>query len=137
MGTAVRLTNIRDNEMEQAKGFFLRFSGEKILEEAQENVLDVSRQEEVNIAKARTAIKDTNELKEAKAQKRQTSENALRIAFQAQVSGSGSVLGVMEAKADLAMTEDELNEAQAASEMAQIDLLHAEGRLRELVKKGE
>lgn len=32
-GTAVRLSGVRDSEMEQAKGFFLRFSGEEILEE--------------------------------------------------------------------------------------------------------
>jgi hypothetical protein len=43
----------------------------------------------------------------------------------------------MQAKSDLATAQDDYNEAQATWVMAHIDLLHAEGRLRELVKKGE
>ena len=56
--------------------------------------------------------------------------------MRAQEIGSGSVFGVMQAKADLAMAEDEYNEAQATWVMAHIDLLHAQGRLRNLVKQG-
>jgi len=107
------------------------------IKEAQENLLDASQQEQVDIAKARVAIVEADDLRQAKSQKRQTAQRALRIALHAQETGSGTVLEVMQAKADLAAAEDEYNEAQATWVMAHIDLLHAEGRLRELVKKGE
>ncbi len=105
------------------------------IKEDQENLLDAGWQEQVNIAKARAAITQADDLRQAKAQKHQTAQRALRIAFHAQKIGSGTVLEVMQAKADLATAEDEYNEAQAAWVMAHIDLLHAEGRLRQLVKK--
>jgi len=105
------------------------------IKEAQENLLDASRQEQVNIAKSRTAIAEADDLRQAKAQKLQTDQRALRIALHAQEIGSGTVLEVMQAKADLATAEDEYNEAQATWVMSHIDLLHAQGRLRELVKK--
>jgi outer membrane protein TolC len=107
------------------------------IKEAQENLLDASQQEQVNISKARTAIIEAYDLRQAKAQARQTAQRSLRIAFQAQEVGNGTVLEVMQAKADLATAEDEYNEAQASWVMAHIDLLHAQGRLRELVKQGE
>jgi len=106
------------------------------IKEAQENILDAGQQERVNIAKARAAIMEVYELRQAKAQERKTDQKALLIAFHAQQIGSGSVLEVIEAKAALAMAEDEYNEAQATWVMAHIDLLHALGRLRDLIKKG-
>jgi outer membrane protein len=106
------------------------------LKEAQVNMLDTSQQEEVNIAKARAAIQEAEELKQAKNQELQTDQRALQIALHAQEIGTGSVLGVMQAKADLASAEDDYNEAQAAWVMAHIDLLHAQGRLRDLIKQG-
>jgi len=107
------------------------------LKEAQEDLLDATQQAQVNVAKARLAIEGTNDLREAKLQARQTAQKSLSIAFHSQEIGSGSVFEVMLAKAGLALAEDEYNEAQAAWVMAHIDLLHAQGRLRELVKKGE
>ena len=107
------------------------------IKEAKENLLDVTQQEQVNIAKARVAIVEADDLRQAKIQERQTAGRALRIAFHAQEIGSGTSLEVMEAKADLADAEDEYNEAQATWVMAHIDLLHAQGRLRDLVKQGE
>ena len=107
------------------------------IKEAQENLLDASQQEQVNIAKARAAITEAGDLRQAKAQERQTAQRSLRIALHAQEIGSGSVFEVMQAKADLAVAEDEYNEAQATWVMAHIDLLHAQGKLRELVKKVE
>ena len=68
------------------------------IKEAQENLLDASQQEQVNIAKARAAIAEADDLRQAKAQKRQTAQRALRIAFHAQEIGSGTVLEVMQAK---------------------------------------
>lgn len=106
------------------------------IKEDQENLLDASQQEKVNIAEARVAIEEAEDLRRAKVQKRQTAQRALRIAFHAQEIGSGSVLETVRAKADLAIAEDEYNEAQASWVMAHIDLLHAQGRLRELVKQG-
>jgi outer membrane protein TolC len=105
--------------------------------EAQINLLDAGQQEQVNQAHARASIAEAGDLRQAKLQKRRTAQRALRIAFHSQETGSGTVLEVMQAKADLAMAEDEYNEAQAAWLMAHIDLLHAQGRLRGLVKKGE
>jgi len=107
------------------------------IKEAQENLLDVSQLAQVNVAKARVAIAQADELRLAKTQKRLTAQKSLRIAFQAQTIGSGSVFGVMQAKADLAAAEDEYYEAQATWVLAHIDLLHAQGRLRDLVKKEE
>jgi outer membrane protein len=107
------------------------------IKEDQENLLDTSQQEQVNIAKARVAIVEAEDLKQAKAQERQTAQRALRIALHAQEIGSGTVLEVIQAKADLATAEDEYNEAQATWVMSHIDLLHAQGRLRDLIKKGE
>ena len=104
------------------------------IKEAQENLLDVSQQAQVNVAKARAAIAEADDLRQAKAQKRLTNQKALRIALHSQEIGSGTVFGVMKAKADLAIAEDEYNEAQATWVMAHIDLLHAQGRLRQLVK---
>jgi len=106
------------------------------IKEAQENLLDVSQQTQINVVKARTAIAEADDLRQAKSQKKLTNQRALRIALHAQEIGSGSVFGVMQAKADLAMAEDEYNEAQATWVMAHIDLLHAQGRLRNLVKQG-
>ncbi len=106
------------------------------IKEDQENLLDAGQQEQVNIAKARVAIVEADDLKQAKSQKLQTAQRALRIALHAQEIGSGTVLAVMQAKADLATAEDEYNEAQATWVMTHIDLLHAEGRLRDLIKKG-
>jgi outer membrane protein len=106
------------------------------LKEDQENLYDTGQQEQVNIAKARAAIMESEDLRQAKIQERQTAQRALRIALHAQEIGSGTVLQVVQAKADLATAEDEFNEAQAAWVMAHIDLLHAQGRLRDLVKKG-
>ncbi len=105
------------------------------IKEAQVNLLDASQQSQVKQAHARAAIAEADDLRQAKIQKRQTVQRALRIAFQAQETGSGTVLEVMQAKADLAIAEDEYNDAQAAWVMAHIDLLHAQGRLRDLVKK--
>ena len=105
------------------------------IKEAQENLLDASQQEQVNIAKARAAILEAYDLRHSKVQKRQTAQRALRIAFHSQAIGSGTVLELMQAKADLAMAEDEYNEAQATWVMGHIDLLHAQGRLRELIVK--
>ena len=107
------------------------------IKEAEQRLLDASQQEQVNIAKARVAIKETDDLRTAKVQRRQTAQSSLRIALHSQEIGSGSVFEVMLAKAALALAEDEYNEAQSAWTMAHIDLLHAQGRLRELVKKGE
>ena len=107
------------------------------IKEARENLLDAGQQEQVNISKARTAIVEADDLRQAKSQKLHTDQSALQIALHAREIGSGSVLEVMQAKADLAIAQDEYNEAQAAWVMAHVDLLHAQGRLRELVKKGE
>jgi len=107
------------------------------IKEAQENLLDVSQQTLVTIAKARSAIVEADDLRIAKTQERLTAERSLRIAFHAQEIGSGSVFEVMLAKSALALAEDEYNEAQATWEMAHIDLLHAQGKLRSLIKKGE
>lgn len=104
------------------------------IKEDQENLLDVSRQEQVKQAHARAAIVEANDLRQAKSQKRRTFQRALQIALHAQETGSDTVFQVMQAKANLATAEDEYNEAQATWVMAHIDLLHAEGRLRELVK---
>jgi outer membrane protein TolC len=106
------------------------------IKEDQENFYDTSQQEQVNIAKARAAIMEAADLRLAKIQERQTAQRALRIALHAQEIGSGTVLQVVQSKADLATAEDEYNEAQAAWVMAHIDLLHAQGRLRDMVKKG-
>lgn len=105
------------------------------IKEAKENLQDTTEQAQVNIAKARAAIVEANDLKEAKAQKRLTSQRSLRIAVHSQVMGNGTVFEVMQAKADLAMAEDEYNEAQSTWMMAHIDLLHAQGQLRQLVKQ--
>lgn len=104
------------------------------IKEAQENLLDAAQQAQVNIAKARAAIVEAEDLRVAKIQERQTAQRSLFIAFHAQEIGSGTVFEVMQAKADLATAEDDYNEAQATWVMAHIDLLHAQGRLRELVK---
>jgi outer membrane protein TolC len=106
------------------------------IKEAQENLLDATQQAQVNIAKARVAIAEAEDLRRAKIQKRQTAQRSLRIALHAQEIGSGSVFDIMQAKADLAMAEDEYNEAQATLVMVHIDLLHAQGRLRGLIKQG-
>ncbi len=107
------------------------------IEEAQMALLDAGQQQRVNVAKARAAIEEADDLRQAKAQERQTAQRALLIAFHAQATGSGTALAVIQAKADLATAEDGYNEAQAAWVMAHIDVLHAQGRLRELVKQGE
>ena len=107
------------------------------IKEAEANLIDVSQQTEVNVAKARAAIAESEDLKESKSQKRLTDQKALHIAFHSQEIGTGSAFEVMQAKADLAMAEDEYNEAQATWVMAHIDLFHAQGRLRQLVKKEE
>jgi len=106
------------------------------IKEDQENISDTGQQEKVNIAKARAAIMETADLKLSKIQQRQTALQALLIAVHAQEIGSGTVLQVVQAKADLASAEDGYNEAQASWVMAHIDLLHAQGKLRDLVKKG-
>ncbi|MBF0571041.1 MAG: TolC family protein [Candidatus Omnitrophica bacterium] len=105
------------------------------IKEAQENFLDASQQEQVNTAKAIAAIAEADYLIEAKIQNRQTAQRSLLIAFQAQKTGSGTVLEVMREKADLAIAEDQYNEAQALWVMSHIDLLHAQGRLRMLVSR--
>ena len=74
------------------------------IKEAQENLLDACQQAQVNIAKARVAIVEANDLREAKAQTRQTDQRALLIAFHGQEIGSSSVFEVMQAKADLAIS---------------------------------
>ncbi len=107
------------------------------IKEAQENISDVTQQEEVNVAKARVAILEAEDLKQARFQKLQTTQRALGIALHAQEIGTGTKLELMLAKADFAAAEDEYNEAQATWVMAHIDLLHAQGRLRELVKREE
>lgn len=104
------------------------------VKEAQENLLDTREQAQVKIDSARAAIIEADDLGIAKTQERQTAQRSLKIALQAQQTGSGTVLQVMQAKADLAMAEDEYNEAQEAWVMSHIDLLYAQGRLRELVK---
>ena len=105
------------------------------IKEAQENLLEVSQQEQVNVAKARAAIVETGDLKEAKIQEQQTAQRSLQIALHSQEIGSGSLFDVTFAKAGLALAQDEYNEAQAAWVMAHIDFLHVQGRLRELVLK--
>ena len=107
------------------------------VKEAQENLADTLQAEQVNEAKARAAILESEQLMQAKAQKRITAEKLLKIAFHAQEIGTGTVFDLMQAKSDLAMAEDEYNEAQAAWVMAHIDLLHSKGLLRKLVKQGE
>jgi outer membrane protein len=107
------------------------------IKEAEINLLDASQQEQVNQARARAAIVEANDLRQAKSQRLRTDKKALRIALHAQHIGSGTALEVMLAKSDLAIAEDEFNEAQQAWVMAHVDLLHAQGRLRDLVKKGE
>jgi len=114
----------------------LKEAKEKITE-SQENLLDATQQAQVNIAKARVAIEEADDLRRAKVQEKLTARRAMRIAFHAQEIGTDTVLQVMQAKADLALAEDDYNEAQAAWVMAHIDLLHAQGRLRQLVKQGE
>jgi outer membrane protein len=104
------------------------------IREAQENLQDAGQQQQVNVAKARAAIAETNELKTARIEEEQTAQRSLRIAFHSQEIGSGSVFEVMLAKSGLALAEDEYNEAQASWVMAHIDLIHAQGRLRSLVK---
>ena len=88
----------------------------------------------MKIDSARDAIIEADDLGLAKTQERKTAQRALKIALQAQRVGSGSVFEVMQAKADLAMAEDEYNEAQAAWVMSHIDLLYAQGRLRSWLK---
>ncbi len=105
------------------------------IKESQVNLLDTTQQEQVKQAHARAAIVEADDLRQAKSQKLQTAQRALRIALHAQEIGNGTVLEVMIAKSDLAIAEDEYNEAQATWVMAHIDLLHAQGQLRELVKK--
>ncbi len=83
------------------------------IKEARKIILDTSQQEQVNIAKARAAMVEADDLREAKTQERQTAQRSLQIALHAQEIGSGTVLEVMQAKADLATAEDEYNEAQA------------------------
>ena len=107
------------------------------VKEAQENLLDAQNQAQVKIDSARAAIIEADDLGIAKTQERKTAQKALKIALQAQQTGSGTVLEVMQAKADLAQAEDEYNEAQAAWVMSHVDLLYAQGRLRELVRKEE
>jgi outer membrane protein len=102
--------------------------------EDEANVKDAAQQQEVNIAKARAAIVEAGVLRESKIQQRQTAEKSLSIAFHAQEIGTGSSLQVMQAKADSATAEDEYNEAQATWVMSLLDLLHAQGQLRDLVK---
>ena len=51
------------------------------VKEAQENLLDATQQEQVNIAKARVAIIEADDLRQAKAQERQTAQRSLRIAL--------------------------------------------------------
>jgi len=104
------------------------------VKEAQANLLDAAQQEQVNIAHARAAIVEARDLRQAKIEKRQTFQKALQIALHAQETGSGTVFQVMQAKVNLATAEDEYNEAQATWVMSHIDLFHAEGRLRELIK---
>ncbi len=106
------------------------------IKEDQANLKDAGQQEQVNIAKARAAIMEADDLRQAKAQEFQTAYRALQIARHAQEIGTGTVLGLMQAKADLATAEDDYNEAQATWVMAHIDLLHAQGRLRDLINKG-
>jgi len=105
------------------------------IKEDEASLLDTSQQVQVNIAKAREAIVEADDLRKAKSQECQTAQRSLIIALRSQESGSGSVFEVMLAKAQLALSEDEYNESQAAWEMALIDLLHAQGRLRGVVKK--
>ena len=105
------------------------------IKEAQENLLDARQQEEVNVAKARVAITEAYDLDQARTQALQTAQKALSIALHSQEIGSSSALEVMQAKSELAIAEDQYNEAQATWVMAHIDLLHAQGRLRELIKK--
>ena len=107
------------------------------IKEAQENLSDAAQQQEVNVAKARDAILEAEDQMQAKAQKRITAEKSLKIAFHAQQIGTDTVLDVMLAKSDLSLAEDEYNEAEASWVMAHIQLLHAEGRLREVAKIGE
>ena len=107
------------------------------IKEAQENLSDASQQEQVNITKSRTAIQETDDLRKAKDEARQTARRALRIATQAQETGSGTVLNVRQAKSDLDHAEHEYNEAQGDWVMAHINLLHAQGRLRDLIKTKE
>jgi len=107
------------------------------IKEDQFNVLDTAQQEQVNIVKARNAIMEAQDLKRATEQSRQTFQRAMLIALHANEIGAGSSLQVMQAKADLAAAEDQYNEAEASWVMAHIDLLHAEGRLRDLIKQGE
>jgi len=104
------------------------------VKESQESLLDAAQQARLQVASARAAIIEAKDLRQAKVQKRQTAQKALKIALQAQQTGSGSVLEVMIAKADLALDEDEYNEAQAFWVMSHINWLYAQGRLRDLVK---
>lgn len=103
------------------------------VKEAQENLLDVRRKQDLDIAKARISIEESEDLRGAAAQERRTAQKFLIVAIHSQEIGSATVLELMQAKAQLAQAEDEYNEAQAAWIMAHIDLLHAQGRLRTIV----
>ncbi|MDE2027180.1 MAG: TolC family protein [Candidatus Omnitrophica bacterium] len=103
--------------------------------EARENLRDSLQQQEVNVRKARLEIKEADNLRRAKRQQRRTAQRGLLVALHAQQVGSGTVLAVMEAKAQLALAEDGYNEAQATWVMAHIGLLHAQGRLRDLIRQ--
>jgi outer membrane protein TolC len=124
---------IWDGASQQAK--LKEVKGE--LKEAQEKLLDAQAQAQVKIESARAAIIEADDLGIATTQQRKTVQRALKIALQAQQAGSGSVFDIMQAKADLAQAEDAYNEAQAAWVMSHIDLLHAQGRLRDLIKTEE
>jgi len=107
------------------------------VKEAQESLQDASQQEQVNIAKAQVEITEADDLRTAKAQQQQTAEKSWMIAQHAKDIGTGTALAVLQAKADLASAEDDYNEAQVTWILAYIDLLHAEGRLRDLIKQGD
>ena len=104
------------------------------IKEAQENFLDVGQQVRVNIFKARAAIVETDELRRSKTQQKETAQRTLQMTLRSQAVGSATLLELMQAKADLATAEDQYNEAQAAWIMAHINLLHTQGRLRDLIK---
>ena len=105
------------------------------IKEAQENLTDAKQQEELNMAKAEASIEETKDLLTVKLQGKLTAQRSLGVALHANDIGSGNVFQVRQSRADLAMAQDDYSEAEATSLLAYVDLLHAEGHLRDLMTK--
>lgn len=104
------------------------------LKEAQEGLADTTHQARVKIEKARVFILEADDLLKARWDQKEVTQKSLTIALRAQAAGTSSAFDVMKAKVDLAGSQDVYNEARAVWVMSRVDLLHAQGRLRELLK---